>query len=87
MSYDDDASPDSATAFAEDVVGDSFDVTVELVWVCWEPRVCARNRAISLSVKPTGTGSTGCGSGSTVAADGDEGGSWSATISRSLSGF
>ncbi len=50
---------------------------------CWEPKVCARNRAISLADKPTGTGVIGCVSGSTAGDDEDS--RWRATTS--VSGF
>jgi hypothetical protein len=41
---------------------DDDDETPRL-WDGWELRPSARNRAISLSDKPTGTGVSGCGSG------------------------
>jgi hypothetical protein len=48
------------------------------LWGCGELRTSARNRAISLSVKPTGTGGPCRKSGTT--AGGEEDGRWSVTI-------
>jgi hypothetical protein len=67
------------TVFGEDVERDKFDV--EALWDCCELRVSARNRAISLLVKPVGIGATGRERGSTVGGVKDR--RWRATISAS----
>jgi hypothetical protein len=53
-----DGSPDSVTAFRGDMDPDIFNAQTRKLWGCGELRASARNRAISLSDKPTGTGAT-----------------------------
>ena len=61
---------------------DAFDVETSRRRGCGDLRASERNRAISLSDNPTGTGATGRKSGSTVGREeGDE--YWSAIISAS----
>jgi hypothetical protein len=69
------------TVFGEDVDRDKSDV--ERFWGCCELRASARNRAISLLVKPVGMGATGRERGSTVGGVEDRERRWRATISAS----
>lgn len=66
-----------------DVGSDIFTASAE-TWKSWgsgELKASERNRAISLSVNPTGTGATGCGSGSTAGNEEDR--RWCTNIAAS----